>query len=665
MRSNYRFVAWFAAAGLVFGSVGVCVAAGPAENVKPHSLFSNNMVLQRGVKAPVWGTADAGGEVTVSLCGQSVTAVSDKNGLWIARLEPLKAGGPHKLKIAGKEAIAFDNVMIGDVWICSGQSNMEQGISACANPKEEIANANYPNIRLFMVPHRISGEPRKNVDASWKVCSPATVAAGGWGGFSGAGYYFGRHLNREVKVPIGLIQTCWGGTIAEAWTSAEALSEMPDFKKTVKQFTADVAARKTSGYSFEKVLAAWWRDNDPGSKKGNNWAAPSTDVSAWKTMNQPAEWGAGPAELKAFDGLVWFRRDIDVPAAWAGKDLTVELGPIDDRDTTFFNGVKIGGINYWRANRKYTVPGKLVKAGKNVLAVRVLDTWGRGGMCGKPQQMKLSLAAGGGKAVSLTGQWRYRIGAPLSKLGRPPTEKISSPNTVTVLYNGMLAPLPPYGIRGAIWYQGESNAGRAMQYRRLLPVMIADWRSRFGVGKFPFLVVQLASFTAVQTTPVQTGWAELREAQLLTERNDPKVGMSITTDIGDARDIHPKNKQDVGKRLALAALAIEYDKKLVYSGPVFRKMKTEGAKARLAFDHVGGGLVAKGGKLKGFAVAGEDGKFVWADAVIDGKEIVVSSADVSKPTAVRYNWANNPIGNLFNKEDLPAGPFRSDVPTTK
>jgi sialate O-acetylesterase len=664
MRSNYRFVTLFLAAGFVFGSVGGCVAAGPATNVKPHSLFSSNMVVQRGVKAPVWGTADAGGEVTVSLCGQSVTALADKDGKWIARLKPLKAGGPHKLKISGKETITLDNVMIGEVWICSGQSNMEQGISACANPTEEIANAKYPNIRLFMVPHKISGQPQKNVDASWKVCSPTTIAAGGWGGFSGAGYYFGRHLNRELKVPIGLIQTCWGGTIAEAWTSAEALSEMPDFKQPVKQLAEDIAARKTSGYSYEKVLAAWWRKSDPGSAKGTNWAAPSTDVSAWKTMDQPAEWNAGPPELKNFDGLVWFRRDIDVPTGWAGKDLTLELGPIDDRDTTFFNGVKVGGMNRWSTKRKYSIPGKLVKAGKNVLAVRVLDIYGKGGLYGKPQQLKLS-PAGGGKAVSLAGKWRYRVAAPMSKLGKPPVEHMSNPNVVTVLYNGMLAPLPPFGVAGAIWYQGESNAGRPMQYRRLLPTMIADWRNRFGVGKFPFLVVQLASFMSVQTTPVQSGWAELREAQLLTERNDPKVGMSITTDIGAAHDIHPKNKQDVGKRLALAALAIAYDKKLVYSGPVFRKMKTEGAKARLAFDHVGGGLVAKGGKLKGFAIAGQDGKFAWADAVIDGREIVVSSPEVPKPTAVRYNWANNPIGNLYNKEDLPAGPFRSDVPPTK
>ena len=665
MRSNYRVVTWLAVAGLVFGSVGVCVAAAPATDVKPHSLFSDNMVLQRGMKAPVWGTADAGGKVTVTLCGQRVAAVADEKGQWMVRLKPLKAGGPHTLKIAGRKTITLSNVMVGDVWICSGQSNMEQGIGACANPKEEIANANHPGIRLFMVPHKISGEPQKTVEASWAVCSPATVATGGWAGFSGAGYYFGRHLSGELKVPIGLIQTCWGGTVAEAWTSAEALEKLPDFKPTVQQFTKDVAARKSGGYSFKKAMAAWWRKNDPGSAKGANWAGPAMDVSTWKTMAQPKAWAAGPAELRKFDGLVWFRRDIDVPAEWAGRDLMLELGPIDDRDTTFFNGTEVGANEAYTAARKYRVAGKLVKAGRNVVAVRVLDTGGGGGLYGKPEQMKLSLAAGGGKAASLAGPWRYRIAATMAKLGSPPLRRLGSPNIVTVLYNGMLAPLVPYGIRGAIWYQGESNTGRPMQYRRLLPAMIEDWRSRFGVGKFPFLVVQLANFLAVQTTPVQSGWAELREAQLLTERNDPKVGMAIITDIGDARDIHPKNKQGVGRRLALAALAIAHDRKLVYCGPVFRGMKAEGAKARLTFDHVGGGLVARGGKLKGFAISGADGKFVWADAAIDGAAIVVSSAQVSKPIAVRYNWANNPIGNLFNKEGLPAGPFRSDVPPTK
>jgi len=651
-------------AALAFGLVAAACAAAPAANVKPHSLFTDNAVLQRGVAVPVWGTADPGGTVTVSLGAQTATAVADEKGRWMAKLPALEAGGPHELTIAGTETLTLKNVLVGDVWICSGQSNMEQGIAACLNPKEEIAAADYPRLRLFMVPHHIAGEPQTEVGASWQVCSPQTVAAGGWGGFSGAAYYFGRHLHKELDVPIGLVQTCWGGTIAEAWTSAEALKTLPDFKGAVEQFTQRVADLKKGNDSFEKQMADWWRKNDPGSAEGMGWADPAFDASAWKTMALPQNWEKVEG-LGNFDGLMWFRSEVDVPAGWAGKSLVLELGPIDDRDTTFFNGVAVGENDLWTTPRRYTVPGRLVKAGRNVIAVRVLDTMGGGGIYGEAAQLKLS--GPGGATVGLAGEWRYRIGAPLAKLTPAPMREVGgNPNVVTVLYNGMIAPLLPCAIKGAIWYQGESNAGRAMQYRRLLPTMIRDWRNRFGVGDFPFFIVQLANFMAVQTTPVQPGWAELREAQLLTAQNDPKVGLAVITDIGDAGDIHPKDKQGVGKRLALSALAIAYGRKLVQSGPEFREMKVEGGKARLTFDHVGGGLVAAGGqKLKGFAVAGDDQKFVWADAVIDGESIVVSSPDVARPAAVRYNWANNPIGNLFNKEGLPAGPFRTDVPPTE
>ena len=654
------------AAVLILALVGLATTlcqAAPARDVKAHSLFTDHMVLQRGVPVPVWGSADAGGTVTVSIAGQTASAVADAKGRWMAKLTPLEAGGPHELTIAGDNSITLKNVLVGDVWICSGQSNMEQGIAACANPQEEIAKADYPRIRLFMVPHNIAGEPQTAVNASWQVCSPATVAAGGWGGFSGAAYYFGRHLHKELDVPIGLIQTCWGGTIAEAWTSAEALRAMPDFKPAVEQFEQLVADLRKGKDSYEQRVADWWRTNDSGSAKG--WAGPAFDASAWKSMTLPQQWEK-VAELGSFDGLIWFRRQADVPAAWAGKDLVLELGPIDDCDTTFFNGTQVGATDVWTTARRYTVPGKLVKAGKNLIAVRVLDTGGGGGVYGQPAQMKLSQSGGAGKPMSLAGPWSYQVAAPMGKLPPLPVKAVGgSPNVVTVLYNGMIAPLLPCAIKGAIWYQGESNAGRAMQYRTLLPTMIKDWRTRFGVGDFPFFIVQLANFMGVQTTPVQSGWAELREAQLLTAQGDPKVGVAVITDIGDAGDIHPKNKQDVGKRLALSALAIAYGRKLVSSGPEFRSMKVEGSKARLTFAHVGGGLVAKGGdKLKGFAVAGDDKQFHWADAAIEGESIVVSSPDVARPVAVRYNWANNPIGNLFNKEGLPAGPFRSDVTPT-
>lgn len=640
------------------GILLVCVipAASASAKVKLPGIIADNMVLQRNTPINIRGWAAPNEKVTVKLGKSEAAATADAKGKWAAKLPAMKAGGPFDITVSGKNVLNLKNILIGDVWICSGQSNMQMSVSGSNNAKEEIAAAKYPNIRLFTVSRVTATTPREDCKGEWAECSPKTVP-----GFSAAGYFFGRDLHKSLKVPMGLIHTSWGGTIAEAWTSAEALKTMPDFKSVVEAFVKSAEAKKKGTYSFEKQMAAWWAKNDPGSAKAPGWADPAMDATAWKTMELPRNWEKVGGELAAFDGILWYRREVDVPGALAGRDLKISLGPIDDRDTTFFNGVKVGAMNGWRDLRAYKVPGKLVNAGKNVIAIRVLDTGGGGGAYGKAAQMKLA-PAGGDKALSLAGQWRYKIGSPMSKLPAPPREIGRGPNQVTVLYNGMIAPLLPYGIKGAIWYQGESNASRAMQYRTLLPTMIEDWRNRFGVGKFPFFIVQLANYRRVQTRPSEGGWALLREAQLLTAQNDPKVGLAVITDIGDARNIHPKNKQDVGKRLALSALAIAYGKELVYSGPVYREMKVEGGKVRLMFDHVGGGLAAKGGqKLKGFAIAGKDKNFVWADAVIDGKTIVVSSPKVAGPLAVRYNWASNPVGNLYNKDGLPACPFRTDT----
>jgi sialate O-acetylesterase len=421
---------------------------------------------------------------------------------------------------------------------------------------------------------------------------------------------------------------------------------------------AAAARKQGKAAPFDEQIAQWWAKNDPGSAGGLGWADPAADDSSWKTMNLPAAWeGAG---LPGFDGVVWFRRIVELPEAWAGREAVLHLGPIDDIDTTWVNGTKVGETGVWTAPRDYKVPAKVLKAGRNVVAVRVLDTGGGGGIYGQPGQMKLS---GSGEEVALAGAWKYKDSVPLGKCGPVPARPDQgNPNVVTVLYNGMIAPILPAAIRGAIWYQGESNAGKPAQYRTLLPTMIRDWRGRFSGGEFPFLIVQLANFMAVQTRPSEGGWAELREAQLWTAQNVPKTGLAVITDIGDAADIHPKNKQDVGKRLALNALAIAHGRKLVCSGPIYREMKARDGKIELRFDHVGGGLVARGDALKGFAIAGEDGAFEWADAVIEGDAVVVSSPKVPRPAAARYGWASNPIGNLFNREGLPASPFRTDAP---
>jgi sialate O-acetylesterase len=647
---------------LMFSSVTPAVAQ-PAANVaqKPfvHPLFSDNMVLQRDIAAPVWGWTTPGQRVTVTMSGKTATALADTTGKWMTKIGPFAAGGPHTLTISGAQTETLNNVMTGDVWICSGQSNMEQGIGVSANPQQEIASANYPNLRLFTVPKRIGLVPEALVAGSWQPTTPQTVATGGWGGFSAVAYYFGRELHSTLKVPIGLIHTSWGGTVAEAWASAEALDKMPDFRPSLAQLQEFNRIRQVGTFDYDRQADEWAAANDRGVRNGANWAADTVDLAEWKAMTLPQPWEA--AGLPDFDGLVWFRREFDLPAGWAGKDLTLSLGAIDDRDTTWINGTKVGATNEYNAPRNYRVAANVLKPGRNVLAVRVLDTGGGGGFYGKPEDVKLQITGDNATApLSLAGEWRYLVSAPLVGLQPPPARFDNNPNGATVLYNGMIAPLVPFGIRGAIWYQGESNAGRAQQYRTLLPTMIRDWRSRFGVGDFPFYIVQLANFQATEAQPTDPPWAYLREAQMLTAQNVPNSGLASAIDIGEAGDIHPKNKQDVGRRLALNALALTYKQPIEYSGPRYRSMKIEGDAVRLTFDHAAG-MTAKGGTLQGFAIAGADKKFVWADAKIEGNTVVVSSPQVKQPAAVRYAWANNPVANLYNAAGLPALPFRTDI----
>lgn len=638
---------------LFAGLLTLPVAA--AETAKPllHGLFTDHMVLQRDARAPVWGWDEPGAEVSVTFKGRTYRTEAGDDGKWMVKLAKADAGGPYTLIVDGTTDATLHNVMVGDVWICSGQSNMQWGMGQIDAP-EYSASAHYPNIRLFYVPRVTANSPRENVDAQWRVCSPDTLYEDSGAGFSAVAYFFGRKLHTDLDVPIGLIHTSWGGTIAEAWTSAEALLEMEDFAPAVK---AILEARDGDENSRAAIVDRWYQRVDAGSKSGANWASDSSASTDWKTMKVPGAWENGA--LPGFDGVVWFQKTVDIPQTAAGKDATLHLGPVDDRDTVYFNGVRIGGKDVWTEARTYTVPGNAVRAGENLLAVRVLDTGGGGGFMGDADQLRLEAD---GRSIPLAGDWKYQVGVAMADAGSPPpAAQGSNPNVVTVLYNAMIAPLVPYGIKGAIWYQGESNASRAAQYQELLPTLINDWRERFDVGRFPFLIVQLANFMATQPEPGESDWAELREAQSMTAKNMRNVGLAVTIDIGEADDIHPKNKWDVGERLALNALAIGHNRDVVHSGPVYRSMKVERGAIRLRFDHVGGGLVAKGGELEGFAIAGEDGKFVWADARIDGDTVVVSADSVTEPKAVRYAWANNPVCNLYNEAGLPASPFRTDA----
>ncbi len=628
--------------------------------VKLPAIFSDNMVLQRDAKIPVWGTAKPGQQITVKLHQQSKTATADRDGNWRVDLAAMPAGGPYEMAVSSVENITFKNVMIGEVWLCSGQSNMEMPMvstwATVNNFKAEVAAANYPDLRLFIVKRAKSTKPRADVESEgWKSCDSTSVK-----NFSATAYFFGRHLQQKLGVPVGLIQSAWGGTVVEAWTSSATLKTVPDMAGFVKMLEASPLDSIFDESAFAAKMAAWNRklDEMDASPSGTApaWINPSFDDSDWPTMLLPNTWER--AGLPAFDGIMKFRKVIQLPVSFNKQNLQLNLGPIDDADVTYFNGVQIGTTSIYNQHRHYRVPADLPKAGENVIAVRVLDTGGNGGLYGKPEA--LNLLKDSTQAFSLAGEWRYQPGADLQNLPPRPVPP-NTPNRPTVLYNAMIAPLVPYAIRGVIWYQGESNAGRAYQYRALFPLLIKDWRARWGQGDFPFLFVQLANYQPVAQEPLDDTWAELREAQTMALAL-PNTGMAVTIDIGDANDIHPGNKQDVGNRLALNARHRVYGENIVYSGPIYKSMKVEGNRIRLFFDHAQDGLMSKGGgKLQGFAIAGADRKFVWAEAMIDGKTVVVSSPQVAKPVAVRYAWAINPVCNLYNHAGLPASPFRTDA----
>lgn len=643
------------------------LTAGYADDPKPaaeapklpylHPLFTDHAVLQRDVPLPVWGWADPGARVRAALAGQWVETTADAAGKWQVELGPYPAGGPHTLKVTGPRDVEVVDLMVGDVWICSGQSNMEWPVRESNDPEAEIKAADHPKIRLFTVPHRAALAPQATVEARWDVCSPTTI-----GEFSAVGYFFGREIEREVGVPVGLIDSSWGGTIAEAWMDGEAVERVGDFDQALARIKEAAAQPPGERRSFDQLMAAWWKQNDPGSKAAEPWSSPTLDTAGWKTMDLPGNWeGRG---LPDFDGVAWFRREVALPDAWDGKPVRLRLGAIDDRDTTFLNGVEVGHRDVWNARRDFKVPAGVARAGRNVIAVRVFDKQGLGGLVGPAEEMRLELAEGAAvEPIPLAGAWLYQTSARLEDLPTAPEQDEDNPNRVTVLYNGMIAPLVPYAIKGALWYQGESNSARAAQYRRLLPELIRDWRGRFAVGDFPFLIVQLANYMKRRDQPEPSNWAELREAQYLTTKAVPNAQVALAIDIGEADDIHPRNKREVGRRLALGALAGTYGRPVEASGPTFRSIEVHDNSVRLSFDHVAGGLRARGGgKLEGFAIASKDGVFRWADAVIDGNGVVVSSTEVDKPVAVRYAWADNPACNLENGAGLPAVPFRTDAP---
>ena len=627
----------------------VAITAAPTRAaVRLPKLVTSHMVLQRDIPLPLWGWADADEKVSVTFRNKTYTATPGADGKWSVTLLPQAAGGPFKLVVKGRNTITLDDVLVGDVWLASGQSNMEWTLANAQNGPAETAAANFPQIRLLNVPHNTAYRPLPDVGGSgWQPCTPATAAD-----FSAVAYFFGRELHRRYRIPVGLIASEWGGTPAESWTSAAGLKAFPELVSQLeKAEKSDYDARYAA---WLKSPAAIVQGHRPGQQA---WFDPAYDASTWTTMALPKLWKE-TEDLRDYEGVVWFRKEFTLTTEQARQDLMLQLPAVDDADSTWVNGTLVGNTTGYNVPRRYTVPAAALRPGRNVVAVRVVDAGGGGGIWGKPEELRAEV---GRQALPLTGPWQYRPAVDITVLRAPsPGGENTTPST---LYNAMIAPLVPYALKGVIWYQGESNADRAAQYRRLFPALITDWRAQWQQPKLPFLFVQLANYQQDQPQPADYPWADLREAQAKALAL-PGTGMAVTIDIGDPLDVHPRNKQDVGKRLALQARRVAYaDHAVVASGPTFSKMTVEGSRVRLTFQNVGGGLVLKdpgGPILKSFAIAGADHKFVWARGKLEGNTLVLSSPEVPKPVAVRYAWSNNPFANLYNQNGLPAAPFRSD-----
>ncbi len=647
--------------------------------MKLPRLFTNGMVVQQNQPIPVWGWSKPQHNVVVMLGAMAAETQADAKGMWMVRLPALKAadhlGTSLVLTVEGDETVHVKDVLVGEVWVCSGQSNMEWPLRQAEDAKRELAKAKAPALRLFTVAKSTASRPKDDVqsDARWERCTPQTAAD-----FSAVAYYFARDLQAATGLPVGLIHASWGGTLAEAWTSRAALAAETALRPILERVEQMGTPHEAGSPAYLRQMKAWEDKayhKDPGNKgvkKG--WHLPDFDDRAWSTMDLPRSWESTGLDI---DGAVWFRKVVELPKEWKGKPLTLSLGPIDDFDTTYVNGVEVGGIgaetpDAYAKPRVYPVPGKLVRAGANLIAVRVFDRFGQGGLVGEPAQLQLApakrkAAAGAAKRTSakplkLAGDWRFQVELRLEPKRQLPPQPLHAghQNFPASLNNAMIQPLVPYGIRGVLWYQGESNVERGEQYRTLLPALIRDWRMAWGQGDFHVGVAQLANHRERCLVPSDSQWAELREAQALAGALK-HVGVVTTIDLGDAHDIHPRNKRDVGRRLSLWARATIYGERLAWSGPRYAAHALDGKALRVSFTHADGGLASRdGGALVGFAIAGTDKRFIWADARIDGEQVVVSSARVAAPVAVRYAWADNPACNLVNGAGLPALPFRSD-----
>jgi sialate O-acetylesterase len=650
------------------------------------SLFTDNMVLQQQRTVPVFGTGPAGSTVTVKgSWGAAAKADIDSAGMWNAPLATPKAGGPYSVEVTnGDSTIILSNVLIGEVWLCSGQSNMEMPLQGwppndtVAGAKTEIEGAANPHIRFFTVARKYAIDPMATCRGRWVESSPATAPT-----FSATAYYFGKHLYEALHVPIGLIHSSWGGTPVEAWTDAQALRTLPEFDSS----SAKIEETRDSMSVYDA-----WLDSFPTLKR--NEGPPATrwlnlhfdddslmmlgvNDSSWHLMNLPVYWET--TEVGNFDGVVWFRKLVSIPHTWIGRDLVIELGPIDDMDVTYVNGVRVGSYEVeggWKIDRTYRIPASVVEDSLLQIAVRVLDNQGGGGIWGNGQRMCLH-PEGSDTTETLEGAWRYLPVADLvadtfyvfgvhgnAYFSRPHLPMDVGPSMPTALYNGMIAPLVPNALRGVIWYQGESNVDHPALYAKNFAAMIEGWRREFRQPSLPFYFVQIAPYAYEGGGQSQL----IREAQLKTLALE-NTGMAVTLDIGNFKNIHPADKNDVGVRLARWALARLYKKKVVCSGPLPKSVRATGNAVEIRFAYADHGLLLRDTVGdSGFEIAGQDSVFRKASVAVKGDRIRVFRPGLLRPLAARYAFSNTPVATLFNRDGLPAPSFRTDswtIPTVK
>ena len=649
---------------LAMALAGAC-APSQAADLAFARVFSDHAVLQRGQRITVWGSAAAGSAVTLTLDGgsassainKSISGKADNKGKWRLQLPQLPAGGPYSLNVASNGASArLQDLMVGDVYLCSGQSNMEFAVHNATNAWGTTNAAANPQLRFLNIEKASALTPQDELKqpAAWKVAAPDTI-----GDASAVCYFMARSLQQRYAVPVGFINASWGGTTIQGWIGADALRGMKPYAAgvdTVKELAADPArAMKRE----EDRVEAWWDVHDPAARAQRAFKSPGFDDSAWAQLTPSGSWkDSGIAALKDFDGAAWFRTTVELNEAQAKSANTLQLGPIETSDSTWVNGVRVGGGGTGWMGRDYPVLPGIFKSGRNVIAVRVLNGGQAGGLTGQPAARGVRTADG--QFIPLNAAWKYRIGTPL-KGQLPAPSPWDVPTSLSTLYNGMLAPLQGYKFKLAAWYQGESNTGAPGEYRELLTLMMRDWRRHFGQPELPFLVVQLPGYGAAAKTPGRSGWAELREAEAQAVQADAHAALAVTLDVGDRFDIHPTQKTVVGERLARAARVAAYGDTIAAGGPEAASATHSGNDIVIAFRHTAGGLITySSDKAIGFETcAGE--VCTYADATVEGDRVVLKGRYAAGVTRVRYGWADAPFVNLYGSDDLPAAPFRMDV----